>query len=329
MMSRNYEGEAPAGSAKATLTCRGCHLGEDSAAAGADTVGGRLGAPVPLHRGLPTIHFKKLTCTACHSGPQPGSTAGYVQTSRVHNLGVKAKEHRIDAPPLIQWPVFMPEAGAGAEGKIAPHKVIWPAFWARIKDNAVTPLAPEAVQAAAGNTLGVADQGKWKPLTSDQILKGLTALGAQKDPAGEPVFISGGKLYRKTSDTAVESAEHPAAAPYAWPIGHEVRPKTKSLGSGGCTDCHASDSPVFFATVAADSTAETPTTLVKTMYEFQGLDPTQLKAWSLSYQFRPMFKVVGFATAGVIGAVLLAYALLAVVALVRWAARKATQGPVA
>jgi hypothetical protein len=65
------------------------------------------------------------------------------------------------------------------------------------------------------------------------------------------------------------------------------------------------------------------------MYEFQGLDATQLKAWSLSYQFRPMFKVVGFATAGVIGAVLLAYALLAVVALVRWAARKAPQGPVA
>jgi len=42
-----------------------------------------------------------------------------------------------------------------------------------------------------------------------------------------------------------------------------------------------------------------------------------------------MFKVVGFATAGVIGAVLLAYALLAVVALVRWAAKKAPQGPVA
>ncbi|MCX5682371.1 MAG: hypothetical protein NT049_01630, partial [Planctomycetota bacterium] len=296
-------------------------------AAGANTVGGRLGAPVPAHKGIPTVHFKKLTCTACHSGPQPGSEAGHVQTSRSSNLGVKMKQHRADAPPLVQWPVFMHEAGSGPEGKIAPHKVIWPAFWARMKDNAVTPLAPEAVQAAAGEAMAVAE-GKWKPLTNDQILKGLTALGAQKDTAGEPVFISGGRLYRKSAGGTLESAEHPAAAPYAWPIGHEVRPKTKSLGSTGCTDCHGSESPVFFAQVSADSTAE-GTPLVKNMYEFLGLDGTQLKAWSLSYQFRPMFKVVGFATAGVIGLVLLAYALLAVVALIRWVAKRAPQGPVA
>ena len=328
MISRGYEGESPAGSAKATLTCRGCHLGEQSAAAGPDTVGGRLGAPVPAHKGLPTVHFKKLTCTACHSGPQPGSAAGHVQTSRAHGLGVKAKQHRDDAPPLIEWPVFMPEAGAGPDGKIAPHKVLWPAYWARVKDQAVTPLAPEAVQAAAGNVLATADLTKWTPLAADQITKGLTALAAQKDPAGEPAFISGGRLYRLGSGN-LTSAPHAAAAPYAWPIGHDVRPKTKSLGSGGCTDCHASDSPIFFGQVTADSTAATQTPVVRAMYEFQGLDATQLKAWGLSYQFRPMFKVVGFATAAVIGAVLLAYALLAVVAFVRWVAKRAPRGPVA
>ena len=308
---------------------RGCHLGEQSAAAGPNTVGGRLGAPVPQHKGLPTVHFKKLTCTACHSGPRPGSAAGHVQTSRAHELGVKAKQHRDDAPPLIQWPVFMPEAGAGAEGRIAPHKVLWPAYWGRLKDNAVTPLAPEAVQAAAGAVLPEVALSKWKPLMADQIIKVLSALGGQKDAAGEPVFISGGRLYRKTSDTNLDSAEHPAAAPYAWPVAHEVRPKMKSLGTGGCTDCHASDSPLFFGQVVADSAAETQTPLVKAMYEFQGLNPTELKAWGLSYTFRPMFKVVGFATAAVIGAVLLAYALLGVVAFVRWVAKSAPQGPVA
>jgi hypothetical protein len=328
MMTRGYEDEALAGSPKATLTCRGCHLGEQSASAGPDTVGGRLGAPVPAHKGLPTIHFKKLTCTACHSGPQPGSAAGHVQTSRAHNLGVKAKQHRDDAPPLIQWPVFMPEAGSGPERRIAPHKVLWPAYWARVKDQAVTPLAPEAVQAAAGDVLAAADLAKWAPLTADQITKGLAALAAQKDAAGEPVFISGGQLYRLDGGK-LAGAPHAAAAPYAWPIGHDVRPKAKSLGSGGCTDCHASDSPIFFGQVTADSTAATQTPIVKAMYEFQGLNPTELRAWGLSYQFRPMFKVVGFATAAVIGAVLLAYALLAVVAFVRWAARRAPRGPVA
>ena len=329
MMTRGYEGETPPDSSKTTLTCRGCHLGEQSAAAGPNTVGGRLGAPVPQHKGLPTVHFKKLTCTACHSGPRPGSAAGHVQTSRAHELGVKAKQHRDDALPLIQWPVFMPEAGAGAEGRIAPHKVLWPAYWGRLKDNTVTPLAPEAVQAAAGDVLPEVALSKWKPLTADQIVKVLSALGGQKDPAGEPVFVSGGRLYRKTSDTNLDSAEHPAAAPYAWPVAHEVRPKMKSLGTGGCTDCHASDSPLFFGQVVADSTAETQTPLVKAMYEFQGLNPTELKAWGLSYTFRPMFKVVGFATAAVIGAVLLAYALLGLVAFVRWVAKRAPQGPVA
>jgi len=337
MITRNYEGEtavrAAAGdkavsATAATLTCRGCHLGDQSAAAGPDTMGGRLGAPVPVHAGLPGLHFDKLSCTACHSGPRPGKDVGHVQTSRAHQLGVKAKEHRDDAPPFIAWPVFMPEAGSGGKGKITPHKVLWPAFWGRLKDGAVTPLAPEAVQAAAGDVLAAAELRKWKPLTADQITKGLAALAAQKD-AGEPVFVSGGRLYRKADGGSLAGAEHPAAAPCAWPVAHDVRPKGRSLGSAGCTDCHALDGPIFFGNVTADSTAETQAPIVKAMHEFLGKDPTELWAWGMSYMFRPMFKVVGFVTAGVIAAVLAAYALLGLVALARWAARRAPQGPAA
>jgi len=49
----------------------------------------------------------------------------------------------------------------------------------------------------------------------------------------------------------------------------------------------------------------------------------------MSYMFRPMFKVVGFVTAGVIAAVLLAYVLMGLAALTRWAAKRAPQGPAA
>jgi hypothetical protein len=108
-----------------------------------------------------------------------------------------------------------------------------------------------------------------------------------------------------------------------------VRPKSQSLGSGGCTDCHALDSPIFFGEVVADSTAETRAPLVKAMYEFEGKDPMELWAWGMSYMFRPMFKVVGFVTAGVIAAVLLAYVLMGLAALARWAAKRAPQGPAA
>ncbi|HUU93486.1 MAG TPA: hypothetical protein VM238_20025, partial [Phycisphaerae bacterium] len=63
------------------------------------------------------------------------------------------------------------------------------------------------------------------------------------------------------------------------------------------------------------------------MYEFQGRDPLELKAWAMSYLFRPIFKVVGFATAGVIAAVLVLYVLLGLAALLRWAGTKAPPGP--
>jgi hypothetical protein len=318
-MARGYEGETIGGT-PATLTCRGCHLGEQSAAAGPDTMGGRLGAPVPAHKGIPTVHFKKLACTTCHSGPMPDKTVMHVQTSRAHNLGVKAKEHRDDAPPFIQWPVFMRDES----GRIAPNKVAWPAFWGRMKDDKVTPMAPEAVQEVGGDALATDELRKWKPLSEDQIKKILTALAAKKD-AGEPVFVTGGKLYRLAGG-ALTSAEHAAAAPYAWPVAHDVRAKTQSLGAGGCTDCHSTDSPIAFGQVAADSMAETQAPLTKVMYEFQGRNPLELKAWAMSYMFRPMFKVVGFATAALLAAVLALYLFLGLAAFLRWASKKAPQG---
>ena len=133
-------------------------------------------------------------------------------------------------------------------------------------------------------------------------------------------------MFRRAADGTLSVTEHAAAAPYAWPVAHEVRPSSQSLGSGGCTDCHSTDAPIFFGEVVADSTADTATPLVRTMYEFQDLDPLQLKAWAMSFMFRPMFKVVGFATAGLIAAMLLVYVLLGLATLARWAAKKAPHG---
>lgn len=316
-MTRNYEGEeTPA--AASNLTCRGCHLGDQSAAKGPVTMGGRLGAPVPQHKGIPTIHLERLACTTCHSGPYPTAEAAHLQTSRAHGLGIRAKEHRADAPPLIQWPVYKRQA----DGVIAPHKVMWPAFWGRIKDGAVTPLAPEAVAAAKGAQLAADNLKAWKPLTVDQVSRTLEALGT--DPkAGYAVYVSGGRMYRRAADDGLKSSDHPAAEPYAWPLAHNVRGAGQSLGSGGCTDCHSADSPIAFGQVTADAAAALQSPLVKAMYEFQGRDPTTLKAWALSYKFRPMFKVVGFATAGVMAAVLLLYLFLGLAALCRWAGKKA------
>lgn len=78
---RGYEGEAQASANPfaAESTCEGCHLGEASALV---PRAGRLGAPQPDHPGIPSAHFEKLTCTACHSGPWAAPETYRVKTSR-------------------------------------------------------------------------------------------------------------------------------------------------------------------------------------------------------------------------------------------------------
>ena len=50
------------------LTCEGCHA-----------EGNAMGAPHPDHEGIPPVHFAKMTCTACHSGPLPETEHAAVQ----------------------------------------------------------------------------------------------------------------------------------------------------------------------------------------------------------------------------------------------------------
>ena len=320
-MTRNYDGEPQAAKdvSVTSLSCRGCHLGAESAAAGPETLGGRLGAPVPRHPGIPTVHFDKLACTACHSGPMPAARALRAQTSMAHGLGVHGKERGPDTLPLLAEPVFM----RGSDGRIAPHRMLWPAFWGRLKDGQVTPLAPDVVAGKAGALLEPDKSDKTKPpvmqpLTPDRAASVLEKL-ADAD-AGEAIYVAGGKLYRRAADGTLAASDHAAAAPYAWPVGHDVRPAARSLGAGArCTDCHSADAPFFFGQVLAESPAQVAEPTAVAMYTLQGKDPTYLTAWALSFQGRPYFKILGFATAGIIAAVLALYGFLGLAALLKWA----------
>jgi hypothetical protein len=334
MVTRNYEGE-PLGKEHpelASLTCRGCHLGDQSAACGPDTMGGRLGAPVPTHLGLPTIHLEKLACTTCHSGLYPGQTTRRVQTSRAHLIEFQGPHRGPDALPHIVDPVFV---RCKEDGIIGPRRMVWPAFWCRIEksDKAdapekITPLGPDAAYELAKDAFDKKIEGEEEGgLTVRRVLAVLAMLKEKDKAKDEFGYVCAGKLYRANADGALDAADHPAAKPAAWPIGHNVRPATQSLGMGGCTDCHGFDAPVAFGEVEVPSPAEIGQGVTMAMYEFQGRDSLELKAWAMSYLFRPMFKVVGFTTAGVIAAILLLYVLLGLAALVRWAGKKAPPGP--
>jgi len=178
----------------------------------------------------------------------------------------------------------------------------------------------EALKAGQG-ILSIKPKGppseKYDPLTADQIAKTLANLAAEKSDAGEPVYVCGGMMYRLGSDGKLAPSEHPAAAPYCWPIAHDVRPAGKSLGVRGCDDCHSTDSPIFFALVAAESPAQVGEANVKAMYELQGADGTYWRMFAGSFVFRPMLKTVGLVSSALMAAVLILYGFLGLQAVLK------------
>jgi hypothetical protein len=186
---RGYEGES---GAPPESSCRGCHLGTAAAAPGN---GGRFGAPRPEHRGLPPLHLEKLSCTACHSGLRPDWTPHRVRTARANRLGIHGRAQWFTDAPQIVEPVFL----EGPDGRIAPHRLAWPAFWARLEGARVTPLRPEAV-APAGR--GILD-------ARQQVAGVLLALRADTEAPGPAVLVMEGMVYGPTADQRVEAEPLP------------------------------------------------------------------------------------------------------------------------
>jgi nitrate/TMAO reductase-like tetraheme cytochrome c subunit len=150
-MVRGFEGQVSmSGESIHTLSCEGCHLGEDDTTV-VTSRGGRLGSPRPLHEGLPPVHFEKIACTACHGGPVPREEAARIMTSLAHGLGEKGHRTGQESPALVS-PIYKRRD----DDKIYPHKSMWPAFWGVMKeDSTIAPLDPESVATATRKSLRV------------------------------------------------------------------------------------------------------------------------------------------------------------------------------
>ncbi|MCF7957101.1 MAG: hypothetical protein K9M57_01495 [Phycisphaerae bacterium] len=302
-----------------TLSCKGCHIGDETSTDPAAQLSGRLGAPRPSHIGLPLVHFEKLTCTACHSGPFPGEKPHDVRTARIHKLGLHGPHNPRAILPHISAPVF----AANEEGKTESRKLIWPAFWAVLNGDSVKPLATSLVKRAAGKLLGVGttlEKGEngWALLTDEQITGTLTALATSladnsDNAAGTPAYICGGNLYQLDQAGKITvSKDHQAAQPYSWAMAHDVRPASQSLGANkGCDDCHniANTAPLFFAKVAVDSPMAVDNGLFKEMVDLQKTSGTYIRSFNLSFIFRPMLKIVSISSCLIIALVILLYVL--------------------
>ncbi len=305
----------------ATTTCESCHLPEESLEVLPEA--GRFGAPVPQHVGLPPVHFETLTCTACHAGPWPGERAVLSKTSRAHRLGTPNVNKAEEVLPHIHAPVFAKQGVVGTlseevstpaeDAKIAPHKVIWPAYWGTLSGDAVAPIELSVVEGAVKGLfedLELPTNGSWPGLSKAQVAEALKVLAGAVD--SNAVYVAGGSVYRLAdANDVVELPDHPAAKPYLWPLAHNVRPATQSLGVRYCTDCHSTDSLFFFGAVAVDSPLISESPATKEMVSFQDISRFYAWAFSASFVFRPWFKIVALGSAGILGVVLLLYGLKA------------------
>lgn len=298
-VTRGYEVGADVPAEEASLSCAGCHYGTEDRGLveGALSRGGRLGAPDHQHPGLPPLHFDVLTCTACHSGPWPQGETHALKTSLAHGLGIASENRTADDLPHIEAPVFLKDEA----GKLAPFKLVWPAFWGTMQDDEIKPLTidkiekqlnrivkqamPESAEAAPARVL-LADES-----VITEVLKQLKASVVAED--AKPVRVVGGRVAVLNDQGTLQWIEHRAADYYAWPIGHDVRPAGQALGAKGCAECHSSEGSVFHSQLRVSSLAAgLPGFEPAKMYDLTGESPTLLNLWERSFAFRDQFKVL-------------------------------------
>jgi len=320
-ITRGYEGEHAAGDTfAAVLSCRGCHMAADSST---NLLPGRMGAPYPKHAGIPPLHFDKLTCTACHSGPWPADETRWLKTGLSHGLGEFNVNKSPGTLPHIEYPVFARQE----DGKIGPNRLVWPAFWGLLRGGSVTPLNPDGVRrtlqkAKLEPALGT--DGSWPQVDAEWVAEVLRRLDEESGGTGPAVYIAGGKLHRLDAAGKLQTEDHPQAQPYLWPLGHDVRPASQSLGVKSCQDCHSSGSPFFFGNVAADSPLAAERAARWKMNRFEkNLDLAYNVRLAALWPFRPWLKAGGMAAAGLILLFLVAYTLPALVRVSAGAAGRA------
>ncbi len=173
------------------FTCKACHLGTESSK-GKKILPGRLGAPYPRHKGIPAVHFERLACTVCHSGPLPGKEPARVRTPRANRLGIFGVANWTTEFPAIQEPVYIRDKNK----KLTPHRLLWPGYWGEVKEKDIAPLKPERVLAAAGDIL----------FPEKSATRVLAALFNVAELEGTPALIMDGKVYEMNVDGGLDAA---------------------------------------------------------------------------------------------------------------------------
>ncbi len=273
---------------KRGMSCVDCHLNDIShrvktrSCANCHTEPHGMG-PMPRHTGLPLVHFKKLSCTVCHSGVTSGGKRAVVRTSRANRIGIYGRAQWATDNPFILEPVFV----RNNDGVIEPRRMSWPSYFCALTNGVPgTPLAPEAVKDLKAFATTNA-------ITRATIAAALRELAAG-DGAGRTFgFIGHGKLW-KLEGESVAATDSAAAAPVSWPFAHDVRPTRQALGATPvkCADCHSGDSEFFFGKITPAGPITDAKVAPVTQDAFLGVSALYHHAFGSSFAMRPVLKTL-------------------------------------
>lgn len=289
-MIKGYEDEwlEKGNAAVASYSCEGCHIGSEDSES---PLNGNFGAPVPAHRGLPSVHFDRMTCTVCHAGKWPEEKTSLVKTSRSHKLGAHFAFKAENAYPHIQSSVFV----NSDNDKIELSNTLWSSYWAIKQGEFIQPLDIRFLETRLRSIMNFDSLLKAGivPKLSDSLLTFiLTELNSSDHLGAEVIYISGDKQVRLTEEKKIEIITNNDAEAYSWPIAHAVRPASQALGVRSCDDCHSFNSSFFFSDVESESFLESAPLINYSMTDFMGINSVYQKVFSLSFFFRPLLKFI-------------------------------------
>ena len=251
-----------------TKSCAACHTGAKGS------------GPRPVHAGIPLVHFEKLSCTVCHAGVTERGARKLVRTSRANRIGIYGRAQWATDNPYILEPVFV----KNAKGVVEARRMMWPSYFAEMKDGKPTPILPDALK----DVKALATTNAFSKAVLTATLRELAAISTNKVYA----FIGHGRLWQLDGTNLVDAA-HEAARPVSWALGHDVRPARKARGAAPvkCADCHSDDSEFFLGSIQPTGPIVDANVESVPQAEFLGVGKFYHMVLGSTFALRPVLKV--------------------------------------
>jgi len=266
---------------------------------------GDLGAPEMVHRGLPQVHLDMIACETCHIPYKKIAAKNVIDYSTGTTFTSPVPDTAKAAGDVAEW---TPTYTRDDDGKIRPYNMLLPVWWGHKEGDLIHPLFPKEVKAVFDQmVMKAVEDSKPKKVTPEIIRRREQALFAEFDDNGDgkpeintsdeiaaiasalketlrgkrfadpnPVLVKGLKVFEANTDGTVKSYFHKQSGPVLWALEHNVAPRGEALGAGGCDDCHASESPFFFAAATINPYGEDGKPVTLPMHKMMGISASSV-----------------------------------------------------